>query len=87
VVSGFGPPLKEIVYQIVVERSKGAHLWDLDGNRYVDATNGFGMSLLGWQPDFVLEAVRRQLEAGYDIGATASARRPGRAADVRYHRT
>ncbi|GAB3384694.1 amino acid adenylation domain-containing protein [Lysobacter fragariae] len=68
VVNGFRPLLKEIVYQVVVERSKGAHLWDLDGNQYVDATNGFGMSLLGWQPDFVLAAVRRQLEAGYDIG-------------------
>jgi amino acid adenylation domain-containing protein len=68
VVNGFRPLLKEIVYQVVVERSKGAYLWDLDGNRYVDATNGFGMGLFGWQPDFVLEAVRRQLDAGYDIG-------------------
>jgi glutamate-1-semialdehyde aminotransferase len=60
--------LKEIVYQIVIERSKGARLWDIDGNEYVDATNGFGMSLFGWQPDFVLDAVRRQLELGYEIG-------------------
>ncbi|MEW9624685.1 amino acid adenylation domain-containing protein [Rhodanobacter geophilus] len=68
VVNGFRPLLKEIVYQIVIERSKGAHLWDLDGNEYVDALNGFGMSLFGWQPDFVLEAVRRQLDLGYEIG-------------------
>lgn len=68
VVNGFRPLIKEIVYQIVIERSKGAHLWDLDGNRYVDALNGFGMSLFGWQPDFVLDAVRRQLELGYEIG-------------------
>ncbi|MFT4102504.1 MAG: aminotransferase class III-fold pyridoxal phosphate-dependent enzyme [Burkholderiaceae bacterium] len=68
VVNGFSPRLKEMIYQIVVERSKGAHLWDLDGNRYVDALNGFGMSLFGWQPDFVLEAVRRQLDEGYEIG-------------------
>jgi glutamate-1-semialdehyde aminotransferase/acyl carrier protein len=68
VVNGFRPLLKEIIYQIVIERSKGAHLWDLDGNRYVDALNGFGMSLFGWQPDFVLDAVRRQLDLGYEIG-------------------
>lgn len=67
-VNGFRPLLKEIVYPIVVERSSGAHLWDLDGNRYVDASNGFGTSLLGWQPDFLLEALRRQLEAGGGIG-------------------
>jgi glutamate-1-semialdehyde aminotransferase len=68
VVNGFRPLLKEIIYQIVIGRSKGAHLWDLDGNEYVDALNGFGMSLLGWQPDFVLDAVRRQLDLGYEIG-------------------
>ena len=68
VVNGFRPLTKEITYQIVVERSKGAHLWDLDGNDYVDALNGFGMSLFGWQPDFVLDAVNAQLAAGYDIG-------------------
>ena len=68
VVNGFRPLLKEIVYQIVIERSKGSRLWDLDGNEYVDALNGFGMSLFGWQPDFVLDAVRRQLDLGYEIG-------------------
>jgi amino acid adenylation domain-containing protein len=68
VVNGFRPLLKDIVYQIVVARSKGAYVWDLDGNRYVDALNGFGMNLFGWQPDFVLDAVRRQLDEGYEIG-------------------
>ncbi|WP_158883359.1 polyketide synthase [Rhodanobacter sp. L36] len=68
VVNGFRPMIKEIIYQIVIGRSKGAHLWDLDGNEYVDALNGFGMSLFGWQPDFVLDAVRAQLDLGYEIG-------------------
>ena len=68
VVNGFRPQLKEIIYQIVIERSRGARMWDIDGNEYVDALNGFGMSLFGWQPPFVLEAVRRQLDDGYDIG-------------------
>jgi amino acid adenylation domain-containing protein len=68
VVTGFRPLTKEIVYQIVVERSKGSHLWDIDGNEYVDALNGFGTSLFGWQPPFVMDAVRRQLDLGYEIG-------------------
>lgn len=68
VVNGFRPMTKEITYQIVVERSKGARLWDIDGNEYVDVLNGFGMNLFGWQPDFVQDAVRRQLDAGYEIG-------------------
>lgn len=68
VVNGFRPLLKEIIYQIVVERSKGSKVWDLDGNEYVDALNGFGMNLFGWQPDFVIDAVRKQLDTGYEIG-------------------
>lgn len=68
VVNGFRPLTKEIVYQIVVERSKGSRVVDIDGNEYIDATNGFGMSLFGWQPDFVLDAVREQLDKGYEIG-------------------
>ncbi|MCF7220949.1 polyketide synthase [Marilutibacter chinensis] len=68
VVNGFRPLLKEITYQIVVCRSQGARVWDLDGNEYVDALNGFGMNLFGWQPEFVLDAVRQQLELGYEIG-------------------
>jgi amino acid adenylation domain-containing protein len=68
VVNGFRPQIKEIIYQIVIDRSKGSRMWDLDGNEYVDALNGFGMSMFGWQPDFVVEAVRKQLDSGYDIG-------------------
>lgn len=68
VVNGFRPITKEITYQIVIERSKGSKMWDLDGNEYVDALNGFGMNMFGWQPDFVQEAVRKQLDDGYEIG-------------------
>ena len=68
VVNGFRPLVKEIVYQVVVDRSRGSHLWDIDGNEYVDALNGFGTSLFGWQPEFVAKAIREQVEAGYEIG-------------------
>ncbi|MEW6558986.1 MAG: amino acid adenylation domain-containing protein [Pseudomonadota bacterium] len=68
VVNGFRPQLKEIIYQIVIARSAGCHMWDLDGNEYVDALSGFGMSLFGWQPPFITDAVRKQLDDGYDIG-------------------
>jgi amino acid adenylation domain-containing protein len=68
VVNNFRPQTKEIIYQIVVERSKGARMWDIDGNEYVDALNGFGMSLFGWQPDFIQDAIREQLDSGYEVG-------------------
>ncbi|MEZ4360740.1 MAG: amino acid adenylation domain-containing protein [Kofleriaceae bacterium] len=68
VVNGFRPLTKELTYQIVVERSRGSRLWDLDGNEYIDVLNGFGMNLFGWQPDFLREAIHRQVDLGYEIG-------------------
>ena len=68
VVTGFNPLWKEIVYPIVVERSSGAHLTDVDGNDYVDCLNAFGANFLGYQPDFIAEALKRQIDAGCEIG-------------------
>ncbi|MBD2329075.1 polyketide synthase [Alkalinema sp. FACHB-956] len=67
-VSGFMPLLKEIVYPIVTDRSKGSKLWDVDGNEYIDLTNGFGLNFFGWSPDFVADAVKAQMDAGIEIG-------------------
>jgi len=68
VVTGFKPQTKEIVYPIVVNRSKGSRLWDLDGNEYIDALNGFGSNMLGYQPDIIVKAIQDQMEKGYEIG-------------------
>lgn len=68
VVSGFRPAIKEAIYPIVVERSKGARLWDIDGNEYIDITCGFGTNFLGHSPDFVMDAIKEQMERGVEIG-------------------
>ncbi|SEN56975.1 amino acid adenylation domain-containing protein [bacterium A37T11] len=68
VVSGFKPLTKELVYSLVVNRSKGSRVWDLDGNEYIDALNGFGSNFLGYQPDFIKDALHAQVEQGYEIG-------------------
>jgi acyl transferase domain-containing protein/glutamate-1-semialdehyde aminotransferase len=68
VVSGFRPLTKELVYPLVVNRSSGSRLWDLDGNEYIDALNGFGSSLLGYQPEVIKAALHAQLDQGYEIG-------------------
>jgi len=66
--AGFRSAWKEMVYPIVSVRSAGAKLWDVDGNEYVDVTNGFGMTFFGHNPDFVRDAVKKQLDAGIEIG-------------------
>jgi amino acid adenylation domain-containing protein len=68
VVSGFRPLTKEIVYPLVVNRSKGSRVWDIDGNEYIDALNGFGSNFLGYQTDVLKQAVLDQVEKGYEIG-------------------
>ncbi len=68
VVTGFRPAVKELVYQIVVERSKGCRLWDIDGNEYIDALNGFGSNFFGNSPDFIVKAIKEQLDKGYELG-------------------
>jgi amino acid adenylation domain-containing protein len=68
VVSGFRPLTKEVVYPIVVNRSRGSRLWDIDGNEYIDALNGFGSNMFGYQPDFIREALHNQIEAGFEVG-------------------
>jgi len=68
VVSGFRSQWKEIVYPIVTDRSQGSRLWDADGNEYIDILNGFGPIMLGHRPDFVEQAIAKQLHEGFEIG-------------------
>jgi acyl transferase domain-containing protein/glutamate-1-semialdehyde aminotransferase len=67
-VAGFRVIWKEMVYPIVTSRSAGSKLWDLDGNEYIDLTNGFGMILFGHNPPFIREAIEAQLRQGFEIG-------------------
>ncbi|MES2475361.1 MAG: aminotransferase class III-fold pyridoxal phosphate-dependent enzyme, partial [Verrucomicrobiota bacterium] len=67
-VSGFKSLWKEMVYPIVSRGTKGATLWDIDGNEYVDITMGFGTYFFGHSPDWLIEALQEQLATGIEIG-------------------
>ena len=67
-VSGFAADWKEMVYPIVSARAKGAQIWDVDGNAYIDLVNGYGQTAFGHAPDFVVDAVQAQLTDGFAIG-------------------
>jgi glutamate-1-semialdehyde aminotransferase/acyl carrier protein len=68
VVTGFKPRIKELIYPIVTARSEGCHLWDLDGNEFVDALNGFGSNFFGYSAKRIADALHRQIDTGYEIG-------------------
>ena len=57
-----------MVYPIVVDRSSGSKLWDVDGNEYIDLVCGFGPILLGHNPAIVREAIKSQLDQGIETG-------------------
>ncbi|MEY3898444.1 MAG: hypothetical protein RLZZ214_3966, partial [Verrucomicrobiota bacterium] len=67
-VSGFKSLWKEMVYPIVSARSKDAKIWDIDGNEYVDITMGFGTYFFGHSPDWLIDAIEKQLRTGVEIG-------------------
>jgi glutamate-1-semialdehyde 2,1-aminomutase len=45
-------------------RAKGARIWDIDGNEYIDFINGLLPVILGYQYTAVDEAIRQQLKKG-----------------------
>nr|AZF85940.1 non-ribosomal peptide synthase [Catenulispora sp.] len=60
--------LREARYPVTVERSKGARVWDVDGNEYVDLTMGFGVNFFGHGEPFIAEAITEQLATGMQLG-------------------
>ena len=67
-VSGFRPNMKEMTHPIVMERSQGTQLWDIDGNQYTDFTCGFGSNLLGHTHEITVKAITEQVQKDYAIG-------------------
>ncbi|WP_272037598.1 non-ribosomal peptide synthetase [Paenibacillus sp. JJ-100] len=59
-VPGFRSYWKEAIYPIVAERSSGSRMWDVDGNEYIDLTMGFGVNLLGHNPEFLVSEMKEQ---------------------------
>jgi glutamate-1-semialdehyde 2,1-aminomutase len=49
---------------IYVDHGKGARVWDIDGNEYVDYRLGYGPAILGYADDRVDAAARKGMEVG-----------------------
>ena len=47
-----------------LKRGKGSHVWDVDGNEYLDYNMGIGPLSLGYAYDKVDDAIREQLKDG-----------------------
>ncbi|HEX2269089.1 MAG TPA: aminotransferase class III-fold pyridoxal phosphate-dependent enzyme, partial [Pyrinomonadaceae bacterium] len=66
--AGFRPTWKEMCYPLVIDRGQGSHVYDVDGNEYVDLTMGFGALLFGHSPDFLVSALQEAVAEGVRLG-------------------
>jgi len=52
-----------------IARGEGSHIFDIDGNEYIDYVGSWGPLLLGHRHPAIVEAVRQALETGTSFGA------------------
>src|SRR3954469_5993033 len=51
-----------------VNRAQGAHVWDVDGNEYIDYVGTWGPAILGHAHPKIIAAVQRAAEQGTSFG-------------------
>jgi glutamate-1-semialdehyde 2,1-aminomutase len=54
---------------LFIERGKGSHIWDADGNEFIDYCGSWGPLILGHANDKVVSAIKRTVENGSSFGA------------------
>ena len=54
---------------IVFDRVKGAYIWDVDGNQYIDYVGTWGPAICGHAHPEVIQALHEALEKGTSFGA------------------
>ena len=59
--------LKKIHFQITYEKAKGAYVYDIDGNKYIDISGDMGVNIFGHQPDFIVNALKDSLDQGMPL--------------------
>ncbi|GJQ62756.1 MAG: glutamate-1-semialdehyde 2,1-aminomutase [Melioribacteraceae bacterium] len=54
---------------LFIERGEAAHMYDTDGNAYIDYIGSWGPHLFGHNPTFIMEALYKAMENGTSFGA------------------
>ncbi len=63
-MKGVGMP-----HPLFIAHARGAHVWDADGNEFVDFVSSWGPMILGWGHPQVLDRLHQVLEEGTSFGA------------------
>lgn len=64
VAGGESSTMRVLPYHLplVIERTEGAHIWDVDGNRLIDMNMAYGPLIFGHRNPLILNAVRHELD-------------------------
>lgn len=54
---------------LFIKKAKGSHLWDEDGNKYIDYIGSWGPMILGHSHPVITEAIKKQADIGTSYGA------------------
>jgi glutamate-1-semialdehyde 2,1-aminomutase len=68
--------------EITFVKASGAHLWDADGNRYIDYHAAFAPYILGHNHPVVNEAAVRAIESGVSLYGAGTSSLEGRLAEL-----
>ena len=52
---------------LYVQKGKGAHIWDLDGNRYLDLVGALAAVTIGYSDKAMNRVIRKQLKSGITL--------------------
>ena len=63
-MKGVGMP-----YPLFIDHASAAHVWDADGNEFVDFVSSWGPMILGWGHPDVVGRLQAQIERGTSYGA------------------
>ena len=56
-------------HPLFIARGEGAHIWDADGNEFIDFVSSWGPMILGWGHPDVVARLHAQIDAGTSFGA------------------
>ena len=62
----------DLPHPIYIDSAEGPYLTDLDGNKYIDLTGGFGPNVLGNKPKPIEDALSSQIKKGWHYGIPGS---------------
>ena len=66
--AGFNKKTKEETYTLVCDKCEGAYVYDIDDNKYIDLTMGFGSILFGHNYAPIRQAIEKQLLKSWSVG-------------------